>query len=50
MDRCIGCGLCVTTCDFDAIKLHQKDEGHQWVLQPDYLTAVMDIYKERRED
>ena len=49
LDRCIGCGLCVTTCDFDAIKLPKKDENHQWVPQPDYMTAVMDIYKERRE-
>ena len=49
VDRCIGCGLCVTTCDFDAIKLHKKDEDHQWVPQPDYMTSLMDIYKERRE-
>lgn len=49
LDRCIGCGLCVTTCDFDAIKLHKKDEDHQWVPQPDFMTAMMDIYKERRE-
>jgi electron transport complex protein RnfB len=49
LDRCIGCGLCVTTCDFDAIKLHKKDQKHQWIPQPDYLTAVRDIYKERRE-
>ncbi len=49
LDRCIGCGLCVTTCDFDAIRLQKKDEAHQWIPQPDYMTAVMDIYKERRE-
>ena len=48
LDHCIGCGLCVTTCDFDAIKLH-KDEDRQWVPQPDYITALMDIYQERRE-
>ena len=48
-DRCIGCGLCVTTCDFDAIKLHKKDEDKQWVPQADYMSAMMDIYKERRE-
>ena len=50
LDRCIGCGLCVITCDFDAIKLHKKDEENQWVPQPDFMTAMMDIYKERRED
>ena len=49
LDRCIGCGLCVTTCDFDAIKLYKKDKDHLWVPQPDYMTAVMDIYKERRQ-
>ncbi|MCK5314190.1 MAG: 4Fe-4S binding protein [Anaerolineales bacterium] len=50
LDRCIGCGLCVVTCDFDAILLQKKDEDHQWVPQKDYMTAVMDIYKERREN
>lgn len=50
LDRCIGCGLCVVTCEFDAIRLKKKDEEHQWVPQPDYMTAVMDIYKERREE
>lgn len=49
LNRCIGCGLCATTCEFDAIKLHQKDEDHQWVPQPDYISAMMDIYRERRE-
>lgn len=50
LDRCIGCGLCVVTCGFEAIKLQKKDEEHQWVPQADYMTAVMDIYKERRRD
>jgi electron transport complex protein RnfB len=49
IDRCIGCGLCAATCEFEAIRLQKKDESHQWVPQPDYMTAVMDIYKERRE-
>lgn len=48
-DRCIGCGLCVVTCEYEAIKLQKKDEDHLWVPQADYMTAVMDIYKERRE-
>lgn len=48
LDRCIGCGLCVTTCDFDAIELHKKDEDKQWIPQLDYMTALMNIYKERR--
>jgi H+/Na+-translocating ferredoxin:NAD+ oxidoreductase subunit B len=47
--RCIGCGLCVVTCEFDAIKLQKKDQAHRWVPQADYMAAVMDIYKERRE-
>jgi electron transport complex protein RnfB len=49
LDRCIGCGLCVVTCELDAIKLQKKDEAYQWVPQKDYMATVMDIYKERRE-
>ena len=49
LDRCIGCGLCVVTCEFEAIKLQKKDQAHQWVPQADYMSAVMDIYRERRE-
>ena len=49
LERCIGCGLCATTCDFGAMKLHKKDENHQWIPQPDHMTALKDIYKERRQ-
>ena len=24
LDRCIGCGLCVTTCETEALSLHPK--------------------------
>jgi Fe-S-cluster-containing hydrogenase component 2 len=27
-DRCIGCGLCVSTCPADALKLVRKPEKH----------------------
>ncbi len=49
LDRCIGCGLCVATCEEEAIELHKKDEKHQWIPQPDYMSALKDIYIERRE-
>lgn len=49
LNRCIGCGLCVVTCDNEAIKLKKKDQAHQWVPQPDFMSAIMDIYRERRE-
>lgn len=49
LDRCIGCGLCVSTCEFDAVKMVKKPDSEQWTPQPDFFTAVMDIYKERRE-
>jgi len=50
LDRCIGCGLCVPTCDYDAIHLQKKDPDQLYTPQPDFMTAMMDIYKERRED
>ncbi len=28
-DRCIGCGLCVTTCPEDALRLERKPETEQ---------------------
>jgi len=49
LDRCIGCGLCVPTCDYDAIHLQKKDPNYLYTPQPDFMTAMMDIYKERRE-
>ncbi|NIQ53975.1 MAG: 4Fe-4S dicluster domain-containing protein, partial [Gammaproteobacteria bacterium] len=25
-DRCIGCGLCVSACDYDAVRLQRRPE------------------------
>lgn len=29
-ERCIGCGLCVTTCEFDAMTLREKPDIKRW--------------------
>jgi Fe-S-cluster-containing hydrogenase component 2 len=28
LDRCIGCGVCTTTCPTEALRLHKKDRLH----------------------
>lgn len=50
LDHCIGCGLCVSTGEFDAVKMVKKPDSEQWTPQPDFFSAAMDIYKERREE
>jgi electron transport complex protein RnfB len=48
-DRCIGCGLCVPTCDAKAIQLCAKAPEEQ-VAPPSHLTETYTrIAKERME-
>jgi ferredoxin len=39
-DRCIGCGLCVTTCPADALKLEKKPDDGLYTPTP----TVFDTY------
>ena len=47
LDRCIGCGLCVPTCDFDAIRLLEKENTEKWVPPKTMIDTFLNIAKER---
>lgn len=46
-DRCIGCGVCVGACSVDAVKLHPKDQQHQYVPPVDFIDMQTRIAQER---
>ena len=45
--RCIGCGLCVVTCDEEAIYLVEKEQAEQWVPPSNTFKTYLKIAKER---
>ena len=46
-DRCIGCGLCVTTCDPEAISLIAKPEAEYQVPPANSAEQMMSLAKKR---
>ncbi len=51
-DRCIGCGVCTTACEFESISLKPKDEMdkvHVWGLKSpffsDTVVGFMDLHE-----
>ncbi|HOD72527.1 MAG TPA: 4Fe-4S binding protein [Deltaproteobacteria bacterium] len=50
-DRCIGCGLCTTTCGGGALKLAVKDEKDRRTPPTtfDFMRCSLDLWKEIRE-
>jgi Fe-S-cluster-containing hydrogenase component 2 len=47
LDRCIGCGLCVTTCSSEAIDLVRKDEKDCYTPPGNVVETYMRIAQER---
>ncbi|MBW1945512.1 MAG: 4Fe-4S binding protein, partial [Deltaproteobacteria bacterium] len=47
LDRCIGCGLCVTTCPDDAIRLVKKSESEQYLPPKTGAETYIRIAEER---
>jgi len=47
LDRCIGCGLCVTVCEFDAMFLKDKKETEKIAPPANLVETYMNIAKEK---
>ena len=47
LDRCIGCGLCVTTCDTGAMQLTRKPEEQLYEPPATGAMTYLAIMKER---
>ena len=46
-DRCIGCGLCITRCEFDSMTLKPKKDSEKWVPPENIIGTYNEISKEK---
>jgi Na+-translocating ferredoxin:NAD+ oxidoreductase subunit B len=47
LHRCIGCGLCVTTCPTEALRLDPKPQGERKAPPATAKETMMQLAKER---
>jgi Fe-S-cluster-containing hydrogenase component 2 len=47
LNRCIGCGLCISTCPSDAMRLVKKSEDQQYVPPETGMETYIRIAQER---
>ena len=47
LDRCIGCGLCVTTCPTGSLSLQRKPEGEQPYVPKDLVDTNVKLGQAR---
>jgi ferredoxin len=50
LNRCIGCGLCVTTCPSEAMQLVQKPEDQQYLPPETGVETYIRIAQERQRN
>jgi Fe-S-cluster-containing hydrogenase component 2 len=46
-DRCIGCGLCVSTCPTDSLSLARKQESEQPDVPEKFIDSAIKLGKAR---
>ena len=46
-NKCIGCGVCVVSCDSEAIGMRVKDESDRWVPPANTFKTYLKIASER---
>jgi len=49
LDRCIGCGLCVSTCPTKSLSLIRKPKGKQPYVPKDMKETTIKLGKARRK-
>jgi ferredoxin len=47
VDRCIGCGLCVTTCPTHSLSLARKPQAEQADIPKDYMKSALKVAQAR---
>ena len=47
VDRCIGCGLCVTTCPTQSLSLVRKPVADRMSVPKDHAAAVINVGRAR---
>ncbi len=47
LDRCIGCGLCVTTCPTESLSLVRKPESEQPYVPKDFVETNIKLGQAR---
>ena len=46
-ERCIGCGLCVTRCEFNATTLVEKEDSEKYAIPANTIEKYMNMVQER---